>query len=125
FPRGTNSGERQLQLKQNGGWHNRKDCDVHLALTAIGLEGPAKAKAMHAAINEKPLWGEYMPFGPDDLGNGIVNMAGECWAVPSKAGPTPNFDSCLAHVGQGLDLAVAADNWCRENDILNGGDYLL
>ncbi len=71
------------------------------------------------------MLGEYQPFGPDDLGNGVINTAGDCWKVKSHEGPTRLFDSVLTHIGKGLDSAVSANPWCQRNGINNGHDYLL
>lgn len=125
FEVGKPSTKRILQLRTPRGWEERCRDDIYSALVATGLDKVQVAQAMHSAANLHPHRGQYLPFGPDELGNNTLNTAGPCWLVDAVEGPTPHLQAVFGHAGSGLDDVVAADPWCKQHSILTGADYLM
>jgi len=67
-----------------------------------------------------------VPFQPEYLGNRKWNRHAPQFAVtPGENGDnTRHWDMVLDHCGQDLDESVAKDQWCKDNGILTGADYL-
>ena len=66
------------------------------------------------------------PFAGDFLPGRKLNWYGAQLATaPTYGGVHPYHDLIFAHIGQGLDVAVLADPWCRQHAILSGQQYLM
>lgn len=67
------------------------------------------------------------PFIEEYPGNRRWNMKAPQLAFPVNNNETlyhPTWNKIFDHVGQGLTPAVRKDPWCKENNVLTGGEYL-
>lgn len=70
------------------------------------------------------------PFAEEYPGNRSWNKDAASFAIDQVAmaganGLCDTWHQVLEHCGRSLDDVVKLDPWCRENDIVSGGDYLF
>lgn len=112
-----------------GWWYRAHEKWVYYSLSEIKATiddagcpvSPAVARLMKDAwtlVNE--------PFQGEELEGRRWNKDAAKLTHPDpKQGPHPMWDQVLRVLGRGLDGAVAASSWCRENGIRDGASYLL
>lgn len=100
--------------------------NVKLTLLAAGYS-ESKAKQIIGACVKRPFTIVNRPFQPEYLGNRIWNRD----AAQLKYKPTtrdnlnyPTWKIILNHCGSGLNDAIKENNWCVNNGIVSGADYL-
>ena len=122
------------QAKEDAGWV-LKDGDewafeplthIRLALGSLGLGGAELTQTLGAAIMNpwrivnKPFQDEY----PGDREWNFQAARLKYTPLDEPTGHYPTWNRVLTHVGSGIDADVQADDWCRNNGIKTGGDYL-
>ena len=119
--------------KKGEGWHfkDAKGEYVGVGLDAIktwlrgqgfGKEQVEATCAYHQSYNWELV---NIPFAGETPGNRVWNRDGAQFAFEPEKGPCDYWYKVLAHCGRGLDDAVFNDPWCRRQNIMTGGDYLL
>lgn len=115
-------------IKSDGTWINEPLEHVRVVLTAQGVNPKDIALVVGSSVMKK--WTLVnRPFAPEYPGDRTWNRgAAQLAYVPSSDIDNLKYDTwqmILDHCGSGLDLAIKADTWCRENMIHTGGEYLF
>jgi hypothetical protein len=112
---------------QTSDWTWMSKEDIKYGLKARGMESKDVDDAYGACVNA-PWDLVNIPFAPEYPGGRTWNHMAAQLAYPVKESNEnlhyPTWMRILNHVGQGLTRAVGEDEWCRDNGILTGGDYL-
>ena len=66
-----------------------------------------------------------IPFAEEYPGNRQWNKDAAALSCSPEEGPCPTWMSILEHCGKSLDDVVKTDDWCIQNAIETGTDYLL
>lgn len=122
----TNNIDAGWSYKVEAGWVEEGLRNVQLALGSLGLSNPEVNKIIGDAIN-LPWLLVNEPFQPEYIGDRRWNRDGAQFAyTPQLEAPFVHktWDMILDHVGSGLTTSVFENEWCKENGILTGGDYL-
>ena len=92
---------------------------------ARGIFGEFVEQA-HKIMMESPWNMVKIPFESEYPGNRRWNYNAPQLAVePTESGGDhPHFDLILNHIGDDLNIAVEANDWCRKAGIFTGADYL-
>lgn len=114
--------------RRDGGWTFEKGTgDVSRVLMSEGLSRDATAAALGSTARAPWLFVNE-PFQDEFLKGRRWNRDGAKLAfvptVDDRPMSHPTFDLVLAHCGKGLDDAVRVDEWCNENGVTCGADYL-
>ena len=120
---------------QNFGWVVRSDSlwrtepltHVWAALSSVGVD-PKEAKQVVGTAVTKPWTLVNYPFKPEYPGDRLWNRdSAQLRFFPSENIDKLNFthwNKILNHLGQGLDVAVATNPWCKTYGLISGADYL-
>jgi hypothetical protein len=114
-----------LYVHTTQGWHQQSPKQVENHLSYKDIVGGQQVDVL-GWCSDHPWNRVALPFQPEQPGDRQWNLDG-CQLAHQPAdhpGPTPNWDRLFAHWGQGLDDAVAADDWCRDHGIKDGAMYL-
>lgn len=113
-------------IKVQESWieHNRQD--VALAIKSIrpDLKGDKVNSVMGQQILS-PWLRENTPFTEEYPGNRVWNKDCAKFAYSPKRGIHTTWDSMFEHLGSDLDNVVSTNQWCRDNNIITGADYLF
>jgi len=113
-------------IKSDTNWTEEPLTHIKLALKSMG-HGP---KVIDTILGESVFrkWTLVnMPFQPEYPGDRQWNKyACQLRYFPTKSEDRafPTWTRILNHVGSGLDAAIAENQWCKDNGIIIGGDYL-
>jgi hypothetical protein len=114
-------------INSEGQWREEPLVHVKLALNNQGLSPKEVTEVLGSSII-KPWILVNIPFTIEYPGDRRWNRnAAQLNFLPSINSDElkfPTFNSILSHLGKRLDAAVLADNWCKQNNILTGADYL-
>lgn len=66
-----------------------------------------------------------VPFSPEYPGGKIWNRNGAQLAFKPERGSHPTWDAIYDHVGTNLDEAVLENQWCINNGIISGSEFLF
>lgn len=105
-----------------GGWVKGSHATVQACLRAT-VEGGADS-ARKAAVLKPWVWTS-LPFAPRWLEGRGYNASSAQWRISPAEGLYPMWEQLLTVVGRGLDVAVAADSWCKKNELPDGACYLF
>lgn len=123
-PDGTNGG---WVIKSEGQWTEEPLSHVTLALQSIGLKNQ-DAKSVLGSNIFKPWKLTNLPFQSEYPGDRRWNRnAAQFRFAPDLKKDTldyPHWKLIINHIGKGLDLAIKNNDWCVNNGIHTGGDYL-
>lgn len=115
-------------IKSDGIWAKEPYQNVKLGLGAFGVT-PKDIPIVMGSLIVKRWTLVNKPFQPEYPGDRHWNRnAAQLAFAPSldvDYSKFPTWRNLLAHVGSGLDLAIAHHSWCQENGIKTGGDYLM
>jgi hypothetical protein len=114
-----------LYVHTTQGWQQQATKQVENHLSYKEIYGGMQAQVL-GWCSDHPWDRVALPFQDVQPGDRQWNLDG-CQLKHRPAdspGPTPNWDRLFAHWGQGLDEAVAADDWCKEHGIVDGAAYL-
>ncbi|HEY4311123.1 MAG TPA: DUF5906 domain-containing protein [Pirellulales bacterium] len=107
----------------DGKWVHVNRSDVIDRLATLGVP----FQRASAILGSLPFWTIVnIPCGDEYPAERQWNPHAAQFAFPiaSQPGETPTWDKVLNHCGQGFDDAVLADEWCQENGIVTGAQYL-
>jgi hypothetical protein len=105
-------------------WVSRARADIIDTLVSQGVPRPQVPHIMGESILQH--WElTNKPFEPEYPGNRQWNKSAAQFSVDPRPGEHPSWNKIFNHIGQGLDSAVKENDWCQENGILNGSQYLL
>lgn len=112
---------------QDNTWRDEPLVHVKLALQAQNY--PTKDINEIVGIQVVQAWKLVnRPFEPEYPGNREWNRgAAQLAFIPSRYSDAlafPTWQLLLEHAGAGLDEAIAGNEWCQKNSVLNGSDYL-
>lgn len=122
------------ESNEDAGWRIRSDevwrCEplthVRPALSSLGLNGKDISLVLGTSILK--CWKMVnKPFSDEYSGNREWNInAAQLRYTPSTSDNLkyPTWLKILQHCGSGLDEAIKQNDWCKQNNILTGGDYL-
>src|SRR5262249_18187088 len=115
-------------VKSEGHWVNEPIAHVKLALQgALGLPPKEANSVMGSSVFRNWKIVNY-PFQPEYPGDRMWNRgAAQLRYAPAENRDNlqyPTWSRILRHCGRGLDDAIKAHPWCKQNGILHGGDYL-
>lgn len=120
--------EMGWMIRVNGStWHNENLQHVRLCLKHKGLKQNEIDYALGWAVANpwrivmRPFQDEY-PGGRD--WNFRAPQFNYELQPPDKILRHPTWDMVFDHLGEGLNDAVMADEWCQHNHIYSGADYL-
>lgn len=113
--------------KSRGTWGNEPLAHAKLSLKAVGYDAKLVEQIMGTGILSDWMIVN-LPFQPEYPGNRQWNRSSAQLAFS----PNPNTDelkydtwnAILKHCGQSLDEPVKANEWCRQNGITDGSQYL-
>lgn len=114
---------------QDGSWTRAQRGECKQVLNHYGhADSEANAIMGGCTRNSWTLTSE--PFVPELPGDRRwnVNAAQLAYEPVPFDGPEdqhPTWTMILKHVGQGLDVAIRENDWCRESGIITGAQYLL
>ena len=110
----------------NNIWIEHTQPSVNLAIRAIrpDLKNDQIASVMGQQILS-PWLRENKPFMEEYPGNRLWNKDCAKLNYSPKRGTHPTWDSMFEHLGSDLDAHVSTNQWCRDNNILTGSDYLF
>lgn len=122
FVRERSGGTGNWFLKDEKGpaWTQVSRTDAEKALSAHGRdpELTVVAQQQSFAVTLKH-------FAPRVLPGRTWNVSDARYAVEPKPGPHPTWSQLYDVVGRGLDADVGYSDWCKDNGITSGGDYLF
>jgi hypothetical protein len=108
-------------------WRLKKKDDIKMFLRgAHGRTGKEVDQILGSCV-ARPWTVVCRPFQPEFIGDRMWNRnAAQLRFHPKDSFPLsyPTWMLILDHIGKGLDEAVAENEWCRDNGILRGSDYL-
>jgi len=114
----------------DGGWQRFSTEKVKLRLLTLGNTKPEVELILGSTIGKS--WKLVnLPFQAEYPGDRQWNLdAAQYRFQPANLSDDeapfhPHWDRIFKHCGQDLDAAVRRDEWCHENNIKNGADYLL
>jgi len=125
----TESGEDcGWSIKSGKSWRSEPLNHVKIAMKSMGHANKEVEQILGSSVFE--CWELVSrPFEPEYPGNRQWNRgAAQCRFTPSTNRDElshPTWDKILNHVGAGLDEAVRDNEWCKNNHIISGADYLL
>lgn len=115
-------------LKGDGLWRMKKKDDVKTYLKGVYDQSGKEVDQILGSCISKPWTIVCRPFQPEFLGDRLWNRnAAQLRYAPSENRDNlsyPNWMKILDHIGQGLNVPVGKDPWCKSNGILKGSDYL-
>jgi len=119
----NNEFSQWVLLNEDGEWVSQPKDNIRSALKVWNPDNGEEILGKLVIQNWKLV---NVPFQPEYLGNRRWNKHAPQLAVsPSETGtPHPHWDMVLDHCGQDLDEVLKTNNWCRENGIVTGADYL-
>ena len=124
-PDGQDAGWRIVDADRT--WVERDRTAAKDALSALGV--PASEVSTSIAKLQSRNWTlRNFPFQPEFPGGRVWNIGAQLAFKPTDEDRPmvhPHWDSILAHLGQGLDEAAQADEWCIKNGVTTGALYLL
>lgn len=111
-------------------WDRQSAANVRMRLQAKGMTKNQADCVIGAAIGDR--WTLVnMPFQPEFPGGRRLNLDAPQFRfapVRLKDGELPyhpTWNRILQHIGADLDESVATTEWCRQNDVRTGADWLL
>lgn len=115
-------------LLSDGSWRLKKRADIDMYLRGYDSRKQLEVQKVLGSCIRGPWTIVCKPFQPEFLGDRNWNRrAAQLAYEPSSNHNQLNYPTwlkMLQHVGSNLDHAVAANSWCRDNNIMNGADYL-
>lgn len=113
-------------LKAEGQWIDEPFTHIKAALDSMGYSGDEKKNIIGSNLF-KPWRIVNLPFQSEYPGDRQWNRnAAQLRHTPS---PEPSdhkhWDMVLSHCGKGLDDACQKHEWCRQNGIIRGKEYLM
>jgi len=113
-------------IKINEHWieHNRQDVSLAIKSIRPDLKSDKVATVMGQQILN-PWLRENTPFQEEYPGNRIWNKDCAKLAYQPKRGLHPTWDSLFEHLGTDLNGVVSTNQWCKDNNICTGADYLF
>ena len=112
---------------RDGRWCEEPLTHVKVFLASLGYDNKAITQILGKAITT--AWTIVnKPFEPEYPGNREWNRgAAQFNFVPTSNTDNlsfPTWEKVLNHCGAGLNDAIKQHQWCKENGVLNGSDYL-
>ena len=105
-------------------WVSECESNIRKAMIASGLS-PKQALEMGGQCVLHPWKLVTQPFKPEYPGDRTWNKNAPQYAYSAdEAGEYPTWQKILDHCGVGLDEGVINNEWCLENKINKGSDYL-
>jgi hypothetical protein len=108
-------------------WVDRDRTAAKDALAGLGV--PVSEISTSIAKLQSRNWTlRNFPFQPEFPGGRVWNIGAQLAFKPTDEDRPmvhPHWDSVLAHLGQSLDEAAQADQWCIKNGVTRGALYLL
>jgi hypothetical protein len=115
-------------LKSNETWRVKKKDDVKIFLRGADKHNTKGVDKVLASCIQKPWTIVCKPFQPEFLGDRMWNRnAAQLRYTPSdhnKELNYPTWKMILDHIGSNLDEPISKNEWCKENSIITGADYL-
>ena len=111
----TNSGEWNCEPKDTVG---NRVCDK------FGIS-PKMLPYVMGEIAARPYLLVNDPYRPEFLPGRKMNKFRAQLIIPTHGGNHPTYDMILRHIGRGIDEAVKKDEWCQQNGITTGYDFIL
>lgn len=111
----------------NGNWINEPLSHIKPVLDSLGVSN----KDLQGVIGTSVLrpWKLVVrPFEPEYLGGRLWNKSSPQLRYKPKMEGTlnlPTWKKVLQHIGSGIDAYVAKDEWCVENNIRTGEEYIM
>jgi len=112
----TNSGDWNCEPKDTVG--NRVCAKFGISPKMLPFVMGEIAANPYLLVNE-PYMAEFLPGRKMNKFGALFSIA------PTHGGNHPTYDKILRHIGRGLDNAVKQDEWCEQNGITTGYDFLL
>lgn len=112
-----------LNPSENGAWIREPKANVVAVLRADGHKASDAEEIIGNAVRD-PWSLVSLPFQSEHPGGRRWNRRAAQRAFEPEEGPCPTWDEMLHHLGQSLDHVIADDEWCRENGLIYGADYL-
>lgn len=114
-------------LKSDGVWRLEPYKHVNVMLKSDGFSSKEVEMVMGSAIS-RPWTIANLPFQPEYPGDRTWNKgAAKLRIFPAdEMNPNgcPNWMKILSHLGKGLNDDIKTNEWCQENGITSGADYL-
>ena len=110
-----------LKVFQPDKWVETKASTVSTWLSGRGMDA---AKEMSLAIDQAFKIAN-IPFSPEYPEHGVWNRLGAQLAFEPAEGEHPMWNRILEGLGEGINVDVLADEWCRRSGIVTGAQYLL
>jgi len=107
-------------------WVNLSSASMKMMLKHLGLKAAEVDEAMGASI-ARPWQSVVEPFQSEYTGERSWNRSGaKLRYTPAESDYylTPTWDLIFNHLGQGITDSVKKNEWCADNGILTGADYL-
>lgn len=114
-----------VQRNDDGVWIDETKDNCKSRLMALELSKTTAEIVLGKAVGKN--WTVINdPFGPEYGPGRLWNREGAQLAFEPaiQNGPTPHWDKVFAHCGKGLDEAVENNEWCKQNGVNTGADYL-
>jgi hypothetical protein len=122
----TKNGEDYGWTLKATGWKTEPLTHIKLAMRSLGFPTKDMEGILGAAVLQ--AWTMVnVPFQPEYLGDRMWNKeAAQLKIVPSDEDVLsyPYWNRILNHCGFNLNAAVLQDDWCIQNNVLTGADYL-
>jgi len=114
-----------LFAKTEADWQEMHGSQIKAFLNYKGVKNPMTTEVLGFCA-DNPWMLDAIPFENQYPGKRVWNRDGaQLLFQPSdRPGQTPHWNLIFNHIGRGLDVAVAEDEWCRNHDIESGADYL-
>lgn len=115
-------------FKRDKSWVEEPLVHVKAALAYLGNDTKEVGDIVGASILKSWILVN-MPFQPEYPGNRQWNRNAPQYAVvpnpETDALSYPTWQRVLAHLGEGLNEGVSANEWCKNNGINKGSDFLM
>lgn len=113
-------------VRSGGYWRREPLTHTRMFIESMGYSPPETKHILGGSIYQ-PWKLVTHPFEPEYVGDRQWNrQAPQLLYVPSVEEKLsyPHWLKILEHIGSGFDLAVRDNDWCKNNGILTGADYL-
>lgn len=108
---------------ENGRWLDFPKDDARDTLVSLGVD-KTEISAILGHLIQRPWTLVNLPFQPEYPGGRQWNYKAAQFAVQPVAGEYPTWNLVLEHCGKSLDSYVKDLDWCKEEGIHSGADYL-
>jgi len=122
----ANDSEAGWYICTEGRWIEQNKSNVStVLLSQNAVSGKTDVEMLMSKAILQPWELVNIPFENEYPGNRKWNKGAAAFSCEPEEGPCPNWLEVLKHCGVAIDPIVAEHEWCKQNAITNGSEYLL